>query len=624
MKNDAKKQREFFEKRKMEQKLRKLGVAMPVSSAEDTGSGSTDLMTLFIVNQIATKKANKDPPKVAVLSSCKGRSMQWQNSPLVLPMSPCSPSQLSLVESQPHCRVQGISNRKNFITQKFKGQQLSPVLESAFSDNSASDYLPPITNPSSPTPSTSSASSGQGMFPLQMNLQRQNQTQFQPLPHFSPPPWHTSVQRQTLFQPFSQPRAMADAAPWACRPNSPLFQLKTPTAARGLFGSPKSDETEARDHEGHAGSLFLKQQEDREPMGDFMFNQPETNHLFEEDISRGFGNEEYEREASYSGYTKSKICLVDETSVRSSAPQTVPDPESMRVELSSCTDMNSPCLGQNTGHVNEWKNSPSCSCRACYQSSDSSDDEVSYGSSFQAFHSCMDHTCCADHLNKTSGNQGQQMGSRMFLSQSPLPLAQTNSELCKCKKTPTETQDVGTQTLYCCTPDTCDASTQCNFVSDSETKASGFSVYRPNVDVLEQQPATERHTCAGPQILTASLDNSKREGKQISWSKNNSKAGSLSGSSSFHTFTASSSTKVILQRPTNPFQEVLTMRGKENVEGRGERQQHENSPLVKDVAGEEKEESTSAGKCNALSEEAEMLQEIADILLLLKQRKKEE
>lgn len=64
--------------------------------------------------------------------------------------------------------------------------------------------------------------------------------------------------------------------------------------------------------------------------------------------------------------------------------------------------------------------------------------------------------------------------------------------------------------------------------------------------------------------------------------------------------------------------------GKENVEGRGERQQHENSPLSKDVSGEERKEDTSSGKVNTLSEEAKTLQEIADILLLLKQREMEE
>ncbi|XP_072234075.1 uncharacterized protein [Leuresthes tenuis] len=232
IRNDAKKQKEFFEKRKMQQKLKHLGVCPSVSSSGDTASGSTDLMTLFIVNQIATKKANQDPPKVAVLGS-KGGSKHRRNEPLVLPMSPCSPSQLSLAESQSQCSVQGIRKRKNVLPQTFSRShqvrrsdfrftqsffssqenrfnliifslKLSPVLESAFSDNSASDYLPPLTDPPSPGSSPSSASSRQGLFPRQMNPQRRSQAQMQPVPHFSPPPWDTSAQtverRQTLFK----------------------------------------------------------------------------------------------------------------------------------------------------------------------------------------------------------------------------------------------------------------------------------------------------------------------------------------------------------------------------------------------------------------------------------------
>ncbi|XP_029318414.1 uncharacterized protein C12orf40 isoform X1 [Cottoperca gobio] len=309
MKNDAKKQREFFERRKMQQKLKNVGMALP-ASPQGSSSGSMDLVTLFIVNQIAAKKEIKAPPKVAVLSSCKGGSKYKRNEPLVLPMSPCSPSQLSLVEGQAQYSVQGTRKRKHVFPQGFKCRQLSPVLESAFSDNSASDYLPPITDPLSPFSSTSSASSGQGLFPLQLKLQQRSQTQAQPL-SCSPPPWDTSGLEQTRFQPFSQPRGMSDGISWSCGSKPPLYQLKTPTAAQVLFRSPEPDNTKARGPTRHDAPFSLNQPEDKEPVLDFTLNQSETEQPFEGDVFRGFSTEECEREAF--GRGQSKIYLKDES-----------------------------------------------------------------------------------------------------------------------------------------------------------------------------------------------------------------------------------------------------------------------------------------------------------------------
>ncbi|XP_042259383.1 uncharacterized protein LOC121890857 isoform X2 [Thunnus maccoyii] len=644
MKNDAKKQREFFERRKMQQKLQNMGIALP-ESPKGASSGSMDLVTLFVVNQIAAKKENKDPPKVAVLSSCNRRSKHKRNEPLVLPMSPCSPSQLSLVESQPQYSVQGTRKRKHVIPQGFKCQQLSPVLESAFSDNSASDYLLPRADLLSPFSSTSSASSGQGIFPLQLNLQQRGQTQAQPPPHCSPPPWDTSGLEQTEFQPFSQPRGMTDGVSWSSGSNLTFYQLETPTAAQVLFGSPKPNK--ARDRARREVTFSLNQAGDKDPILDFTLNQSESEQQFEEDVFRGFSNEEYDREASHFGSAKTRLYLKEETPVKSSAPQTVPDSQCMGVELSNCTDMNFSCLEHNNGCMNGCEFSPSYSCRGGYLSSDSNDDEE--------FCQSMDHTCCTDTVNPNLGSEGNPThrpltphikpqkntgdyqkcmendlrsdGTAQFVS----PHSQTPiSEQCKCEKTSNEMRNAGTQTVNIFTVETCDASTQCSLVLDSVSKAPGFNLHLPSVDMSVQHSATGRQTgcidaAAESTTHTDSSANSRSGGNHTPWSKTQFKAGSLSGI--LNKFTANiSEGKVILQRPINPFVDVLSMtegKGEQDGEGREERGQQENGPLMKDFSDEVREELTSTTRVNRLSEEAETLQEIADILLLLKQRKRE-
>ncbi|XP_047430789.1 uncharacterized protein LOC124999784 isoform X2 [Mugil cephalus] len=641
MRNDAKKQREFFEKRKMQQKLKNLGISLPTSSPGDGGSASMDLMTLFMVNQIAAKKACKDPPKVAVFGSCKRGSKHKRNEPIVLPMSPCSPSQLSLVESQPHYSVQGIRKRKTVIPQGFKCRQLSPVLESALSD-SGSDYCQPITDPVGPFSSTPSASSsGRGMFPLQLDLQKQ-----QPPPHFSPAPWDKSLLEQAKFQPFSQPRVMTDTTPWSCGTNKPFFKLRTPTAARVLFGSPEQHKSEEREAARHAAPFPLSQPEDTEPLMDFTFSQSGAKEPFQEDVFSGFSHEDCESEASRFASAKSKIYLTDKTPIRSSTPQTVPDPECMGMELSNCTDTSFSCLGHNSGPRNGLDDSPSYPCSRGCLSSDSNDDEECCQPCLQACVSCRDCACSADTLNTNDGFQRnlEQTQSRPL---SPLIKPKVNfkdeqkvlentasphrvceskghddksstaqflspqtssSKLCDCKKTSTETQDAGTQTADSPAAETRDASTQCGFVSDSGTEAPGFSFYLPNVDMSEQRLAT------GRQIDAATEPDALAQESRSEGSMKTRKPGSLSDSNKF---TAANCGRVTPQRHANPFPDVSSETvsgGNENGKSRDERGHRENGPLMKDP---------SATRVNGLSEEAETLQEIADILILLKQRKNE-
>lgn len=165
--------------------------------------------------------------------------------------------------------------------------------------------------------------------------------------------------------------------------------------------------------------------------------------------------------------------------------------------------------------------------------------------------------------DKALGSNSQQTGRNAVHFAFPQALAQTqSSELCKCKKTSSETREAGTQTVDNPAAETCDASTQCVFVVDRADTATGFSWCSPPVDVSVQRPATGRQTdtAAEPDTHTPSSGKEGSGGQHTPWSKNK-----LSGSSVLNKFTAyNSDGKVIRQGPINPFLGALSF-----ADGRG-------------------------------------------------------
>nr|XP_040030152.1 uncharacterized protein LOC120817733 isoform X1 [Gasterosteus aculeatus aculeatus] len=582
VKNNEKKQRDFFERRKMQQKLKNLGLAPPVSP-RGTSSGSMDLVSLFIVNQIAAKKESTDPPKVAFFGDREGRPKQKRNGPLVLPMSPCSPSQLSLAEGDPQYSAQGQRKRKCAIPQALKCGQ------------------------------------------------------------------------------FSQPRGMTDSSPWSCGSNPSLYQLETPTAARVIFKSPENKEclNPARDQV----TFPFNQLEDKQPILEFGLSQSETEQRYDGDGFRGFSLRECGREAPVFRGGTSKIYLTDETPAPSSTPQTVPDTQSLEVAgsnhvcLSNCADENfSPACFEHSGPLNGCECSPSYSCSRGYFGSDS-DDEEGCQSRLQATASNLDHPFCADTLKtfigsqgnpkqrptkpgpllnfrdnqeaketvvfqvKSSGSSSQQTGTDTLQLATPPALAQTpRSELCACQKTANKTRDAETQTADRPESETRSASTQCSVVV---VEAAVLSSCQPPVDVSVQHPATggQTDTAAKPRAHTPPSHRCRSGEKHTPWTKKQSGAGSLSGSSCTNKCTDD---RVTVQRPTNPFLDPLsTSDGREKVtrEVRNERGRHKNGRPTKGLSNEATEEVTSFTGADGPSEDADTLQEIADILLLLKQGK---
>ncbi|KAJ8372600.1 hypothetical protein AAFF_G00281070 [Aldrovandia affinis] len=211
LKSDARKQREFFEKKKMQEKIKNLGLT---AGTQRPVTGSMDLVTLFIVNQIAAKKDTKNNHKVTHLSQEKGALGSTNEDPLELPMSPCSPSRLSLVESQPQYSVQtlGFRKRKHYLSDLHNNRQLSPVLESNFSDCSASDYRHVLSDTHSPFSSATPGSSS-GRF---------------------------LVGQRGEFKPFSQPREVRQGDPWLTVSHGSQLKVQNPPVSRDNFDSKES------------------------------------------------------------------------------------------------------------------------------------------------------------------------------------------------------------------------------------------------------------------------------------------------------------------------------------------------------------------------------------------------
>ncbi|XP_060745725.1 uncharacterized protein LOC132859135 [Tachysurus vachellii] len=132
---DTRKQKEFFEKKRM-QNRHNLSAPPPPVTPKKGNVGNMDLLTMFIVEQIALKKEHAGNHKKTHLPKSKGIDKYMSGQSLELPMSPCSPSRLSLAESKSHYSEQtlGLKQRKHSLLDEFKFNTLSPLLETNLSD----------------------------------------------------------------------------------------------------------------------------------------------------------------------------------------------------------------------------------------------------------------------------------------------------------------------------------------------------------------------------------------------------------------------------------------------------------------------------------------------------------
>ncbi|XP_066525681.1 uncharacterized protein [Hoplias malabaricus] len=283
--SDVKKQKEFFEKKR---KQKSLNQAVPPASPKGDNAGNIDMLTMFIVNQIALKKEKSGKPKLTHLTSSKDTHKFMSQKPIELPMSPCSPSCLSLVESEPHYSVHtvGLKKRKQGLMGDFHFKALSPVMEVNHSDNSALDYK------QRPHHHKGSVSSFSSASPTPSEA-------FHPRAHISPPySWEPSCMEnsQVNFVPFSELLAVSEHAPWTAGPHQTQAIHISPASEIQFRRTLHSTETSIHSSNEYPPNLL------------------EGNNEQDESLFLGFNHEDYRGQDLFSEKTLKKIHLQRETS----------------------------------------------------------------------------------------------------------------------------------------------------------------------------------------------------------------------------------------------------------------------------------------------------------------------
>ncbi|XP_010726949.1 uncharacterized protein C12orf40 homolog [Meleagris gallopavo] len=132
LKQERRKQKEFFEKKKLKSKMKLLGVSSPKSSAV-----SLDLLNLYVVNQISTKKDStgnlKKPVHVDITENVKA---PFRRSNLELPKSPLrNQFTAHLDDIKNRLQEQVLDSRRQHLLEKEKYQhKLTQVTELTYAE----------------------------------------------------------------------------------------------------------------------------------------------------------------------------------------------------------------------------------------------------------------------------------------------------------------------------------------------------------------------------------------------------------------------------------------------------------------------------------------------------------
>ncbi|KAH1186994.1 hypothetical protein KIL84_019743 [Mauremys mutica] len=200
---------EFFEKKKLRSKMKLLGVSSPPKSS----TVSLDLLNLYVVNQISTKKDTADRVRKPVhVDLNKGLKTPTRRQNIELPMSPQrTSSKIGLDDIQNRIQQQVLENRRKHLTDKIKYQpRLSQVMESTCTDSSL-EHLNNLAADCNSYPVSSSVS-------WSSNYKQSPEQNFRT--NLACSPWEVAYEEEKQskqFLPFSQPGNILSQDPWVSK-----------------------------------------------------------------------------------------------------------------------------------------------------------------------------------------------------------------------------------------------------------------------------------------------------------------------------------------------------------------------------------------------------------------------
>ncbi|XP_074808529.1 regulator of DNA class I crossover intermediates 1 [Natator depressus] len=209
LKQERRKQKEFFEKKKLRSKMKLLGVSSPPKSS----TVSLDLLNLYVVNQISTKKDTADRVRKPVhVDLNRGLKTPTRRQNIEFPMSPqCTSSKIALDDIQNRIQEQVLENRRKHLAEKMKYQpQLSQVMESTCTDSSL-EHLHNLAADCNSYPASSSVS-------WSSNYKQSTEQDFRT--NLACSPWEVAYKEEKQikqFLPFSQSGNILSQDPWVSK-----------------------------------------------------------------------------------------------------------------------------------------------------------------------------------------------------------------------------------------------------------------------------------------------------------------------------------------------------------------------------------------------------------------------